>query len=701
MTLLLYCLLAVFFTYPLIFNLFTHMQGAGDGFYFMWTLWWFPYSLMTGQNPLLNNTIFHPAKDVRLIWGTAVNELPSVLIEPLLGPVATYNLLILFNISFSGYTAFLLVRALTGNNRAAFLSGFIYAFSPFHLINAFKGLLNITTWQYMPLCALAGLRLVNSPNLRRSLFFGLTLSLVAQSDGYIFSNFFALFVPVFIVYALLKRGKGLVPWIGASFAVFIPISLPFLLSYVAMARISSHAVIASYDVGIYSQRLLRYFIPYKFHPLWGGYFSWFYPDPYIEASCFTGYLPFILGGAALFMKDRETRVFWGIIGFSAFVLSLGPFLHVWNLITVKGYPVPLPYLLLSHIPFFSLLRLPVRFSILLILSLSVLSGMALKNVRNYLAIVAIFIGIAMEYVLIFPYTLTEAKIPRFYSRLKEDPSVRAVLELPTGQNDPDYIWNTNKYMYYQTFHHKPIVSGHTPRVPDGLEDFTREFPLINALTHPKILIKGDIVPMNIERMIKDGLERLASHSIDLVILHKDAMDALSLPEFRAISRILMKALGQPTYEDEYLLAFRVHPAPPSPLGSRPFYALGNGWYDPHFKGAKPRRHAGEKAEIIITASSGSYRLRFGFLRPHIYTRTLELYCYDKLIEKYDVSSLSIGKEYEFFTRPFRIEGRTVILFKVKEGAVRPVDIVSPIEAILMPVGLPIAMDVFDVELISQ
>jgi len=701
MIFLLYCLLAIFFTYPLIFHLFTHMQGAGDGFYFMWTLWWFPYSIMTGQNPLINNTIFHPAPEVRLIWGTAVNEIPAMVMEPLLGPVATYNLLILFSISFAGYTAFLLVRSLTGNTKAAFVSGFIYGFSPFHFVNAFKGLLNITAWQYMPLCALAGLRLVKSPNLRNSLFFGLTLSLVAQSDGYIFCNFFALFIPVLIVHALLKKGRGLVPWLMASFAVFIPLSLPFLLSYVTMARISSHAVMASYDMGIYSQHLLRYFIPYKFHPIWGRFFSWFYPDPFFEASCFTGYLPFILAGAALFMKNRETRVFWGVIGISALILSLGPYLHVWNLVTIMGYPVPLPYLIFSHIPFFSLLRLPVRFSILLILSLSALSGIALKNVRNSFIFIALFLVIAMEYVLLFPYPLTDAKIPRFYSKLKEDSSVRAILELPCGQDDPDYILNTNKYMYYQTFHHKPIVSGHTPRVPDGLEDFTRSFPLINALTHPKTLIKGDIIPLNIDRMIKDGLENLSRHSIDLVLLHKDAMDALSKHELKAISKLLIKALGKPFHEDEDLQAFRVRSYTPRRLDSSPFYALGKGWYDPHFKGSKPHRHAVERAELLVTAAPGSYRLKFGFIRPHIYTKTLELYSGERLIEEIDVSSLSIGKEYDFMTKPFNIERRTMILFKVKEGAVRPVDIVSPIEAIEKPFGRPIAMDVLGIELVPQ
>jgi hypothetical protein len=189
-------------------------------------------------------------------------------------------------------------------------------------------------------------------------------------------------------------------------------------------------------------------------------------------------------------------------------------------------------------------------------------------------LIALFIGIAMEYVLLFPYPLTEAKIPEFYSSLKDDTSVRAILELPTGQDDPEYILNTNKHMYYQTLHHKPIVSGHTPRIPDGLEYFTRSFALINAITHPKTLIKGDIIPLNIEYMIKDGIEKLSSYSIDLVILHKNAMDALSKPEFNAISKLLKRALGQPVHEDEDLQAFRVHFYALQQTESSPFYTLG-------------------------------------------------------------------------------------------------------------------------------
>jgi hypothetical protein len=70
---------------------------------------------------------------------------------------------------------------------------------------------------------------------------------------------------------------------------------------------------------------------------------------------------------------------------------------------------------------------------------------------------------------------------------------------------------------------------------------------------------------------------------------------------------------------------------------------------------------------MVSAAPGSYRLKFGFIRPFAHTKTLELYCDDKLLEQFNVSSISIGKEYEYSTRPFQIEGRAMILFKIKEG----------------------------------
>ena len=557
----LYCLLAIFFTYPLIFYLSTHMQGAGDGVYFLWELWWFSHSLLRGQNPIHNNTIFYPAQDVRMVWVTASNELPAVLLEPLVGPVATYNILVLFNIALSGYTAYLLVKYLTKNPLAAFVSGFIYAYSPFHFINAFKGLLNITTWQWIPLCALAWFQLLEKPCLRKSLLFGIALSLVALSDVYIFAYSFVLLLPALFLYGIKKRGlRSLAPWTGISLVTFSLLSAPFLQSFVVMARISTHAQVAGYDVGMFSQHFLRFVIPYKFHPIWGQYFTWFYPDPYFEASCFIGYIPLALGILALYKaKERDVRIFWGVLGGIALIFSLGPYLHVWDIVTIGSRPVPMPYIILSYLPFFSFLRLPVRFCIIVMLSLAVLSGLALTRLKNILAYAALIMGISLEYVLLFPYPLTDAAIPAFYSRIKNDPSIKAILELPSGQYGPDDIWNTYKYMYYQTFHHKPMVSGHTPRVPDGLVEFTHETPLLRELTHPQILLKGDIVPLDMEIVAREGLEILKKYTIDPIILHKDkdARDALSLPELMAIKRLLRRSLGPPDYEDENVASFRV------------------------------------------------------------------------------------------------------------------------------------------------
>jgi len=188
----LYTLLALFFTWPLAAHLTTHVPGeatwAFDESTFLWNMWWFKHSLLNlGQTPLESNYIFFPL-GIKLTTYTfnlfnAAFGLPLQLAFSL--PLAS-NLTLLFSFISSAYGMFLLslyllrrpethstlplVAGQTGDRRpepphlfpptpysllltpypAAFAAGTVFAFSASRMMYAALGHYNFVTIQWFP-----------------------------------------------------------------------------------------------------------------------------------------------------------------------------------------------------------------------------------------------------------------------------------------------------------------------------------------------------------------------------------------------------------------------------------------------------------------------------------------------------------------------------------------------------------------------
>ena len=76
-------------------------------------------------------------------------------------------------------------------------------------------------------------------------------------------------------------------------------------------------------------------------------------------------------------RRRREILFWGGTALGAWVLNLGPSLHLWGRNTFAGWHIPLPYAGLYFLPFFNIVRVPARFMVLTMLALAVLAGYAL------------------------------------------------------------------------------------------------------------------------------------------------------------------------------------------------------------------------------------------------------------------------------------------------------------------------------------
>src|SRR5687767_9563980 len=133
--------LAIIATWPLARGLGRDVAwDLGDSVFVMWALAWDGDHLLailqgnlSGITTFFDANIFHPAS-LTLAYSEhfiaqAVQVLP---VWALTGnPILCYNLLYLSTFVLSGLGAYLFVREITGNPRAAFVAGVLFAFAPY------------------------------------------------------------------------------------------------------------------------------------------------------------------------------------------------------------------------------------------------------------------------------------------------------------------------------------------------------------------------------------------------------------------------------------------------------------------------------------------------------------------------------------------------------------------------------------------
>jgi hypothetical protein len=161
------------------------------------------------------------------------------------------------------------------------------------------------------------------------------------------------------------------------------------------------------------------------------------------------------------------------------------------------------------------LRNPERFNIVVGLCLAMVVSVAVSDIVRRLstrraAVVAVALSglVLLEY-WAWPFPTTPTDIPDFYHQLAANPDGSAIVDVPMT-NDL-----SKRYMYYQTVHGKPTVTGHVSRPPEGAYDFINSVPLLNALWNTRRPPP--------ERRLSDDVEELAGVGINYIVVHRDLM----------------------------------------------------------------------------------------------------------------------------------------------------------------------------------
>jgi hypothetical protein len=310
----------------------------GDSLLNMWILAWgaehLPKLLTGGMSwgEFWNANIFHPeplsfALSEHL-FGQTLQILPVYWLTGNI--ILCYNLLFISTFALSAFGAYLLVRDLTGDTRAAFIAGLVYGFLPYRIASVPH--LQVMSSQWMPFALwglnrfIGGIPVPGSPRdgdtapeharqAKPGRFQGGT-ALVVGTAALVLQNwscvyyllYFAPFLVLFVLHrlSLERRLRDARAWagLGAGAAVTLALTMPFLLPYQEVHdRFGIERPMA--EVERYSANVWSYLTASENLWLWGTRLRF---HPFGEGETFLGFMPWLLAGVAIggVLLSRDT-----------------------------------------------------------------------------------------------------------------------------------------------------------------------------------------------------------------------------------------------------------------------------------------------------------------------------------------------------------------------------------------------------------
>ncbi len=571
-----------------------------DGWQNVWNLWWVHRALTTPTNPFFTPLLFYPeGVDLTLQTLNISNGILFLPVTALFGPVAAYNAAVLVALCLSGIGGYGLTLRVSGDRLAAFISGAIFAFSPFHLTKIWDGQLEMITLQWAAFYAWFLLRAVEDLRRRDALIAGVFLALIGYTSWY-YLFFFGVYSLVFAVLWLIKapgdqQGRRLFQFgiVAGSGGVLL---LPLLVAAGRTAQSMAGTTGVRFDpsnpfdlILIHSANVFDLFLPNGIHPLWGDAVEtlvrvW---HPHIGAwNIAPGYVALSLAIVAMILARRSAWR-WLVIGLAGIVLALGPVVQIGTTRTA----IPLPYQALLALPGAELARRPSHFIVLTTLVLAPLVALGMQALRQrlshtqgYALVGVVVMAIAFEYA---PpnWSLYPFHVHDYYTRISAIPG--AVIEVPASLED-------SRPLKAQMIHGQPLVGGFVSRPPRYA--FVEQAPGMRQLW----AMRPDDTYLFVDSA-DDRLAELNAYGVRHIIIHQ----AQIAPQRRAdLQAALQQALGDlaPVYEDAALRAYLVPQIDPEPVV---YAAFGEGWHPEERDGDRRWRWMGEEAAIALVNTGRS------------------------------------------------------------------------------------------------
>jgi hypothetical protein len=553
----LFSVMAVVKTYPLVLNMSNHIPGdLGDPLLNAWIMSWDYHSLTTDPWNLFDANILYPVEKSLALSEHLLGLLPIFAPAYALtgNPIFAYNTVFFLSFPLCGLAMFLLVYYWTGNFWASLLAGFLFAFAPVRL-GQFSHL-QLYNLFWAPLAFLFLDKFLRYTRWEDLTAFALLYWLQILSSvylGWLTTTSVILYVLYYVVF--LRRdllARSLLPHFGffsvASLFVLLPLHWPYIevKRQWGMSRSLEECVFYAADP----------FFSYLTPPFVVNDLYWsllrFAESRFAgnEKMLFPGIVAPILALLGGIVADKglcggeasRLKRLFTLILVASFLLSLGPFLTIAD----HNTHIPLPYYLLYQLaPGFQSMRVPARFALMVGLAASVLAALGFLWLWRVLqarfclegrwaatieGVLALFIlGLFTLELGFKPMPMarvqTGREVPEVYGWLATNPFSGAIVELPHGH------WEDYQYTYFSTYHWLPIVngtSGFTPSTYAALAKVLKELPtrqgveLLSSIGLKALVLHTDRLPPPTAALWKQadmvalGLEKVAVFGSDII-----------------------------------------------------------------------------------------------------------------------------------------------------------------------------------------
>lgn len=508
LTLGLFIIASLFFTFPLFLQMNNMVSGfgLGDGFLYIWNAYNFWHQLLSAKNPFFTTIVLYP-------FGANLSfhdysPLTNLLLGVFRGNlVIGMNVLILSSFALAGYSTFLLIKMATKNYLLSLIAGLAYGFSPvmFSYLAA-EHYYYLFAAPYLPLGILFTLSFLQKKKLRDFILIIIIFWLIFFTSYYMLIVYTLMVVTIFLSNALIYFYKRKSPFSLKDFKIFFIalvglIFLPVILLFLFVFNITdfqNFKASESFSANVCNADLLGYIIPNQSVPHLRNISSYLainlgYLTRGDTPSYYLGIFYLILAVMAFvkFRKNNDISAV-GIAGIVILLLSLGTRIQTGNHIFLDG--IYTPFYWFSKIPFMGFIGCPLRFSIVVLLSVIFLSFFLINKIIKKYKLSNNFNCFILIILLLIEYGIPKiqfvsADMPEVYQVVAQARNHFTVLELPSGLTagygyfgfDFSIPGLNGKQMYWQSLYQKPRIGGYLSRISETTNQFFMTEPVISDI----------------------------------------------------------------------------------------------------------------------------------------------------------------------------------------------------------------------------
>jgi hypothetical protein len=567
----LFLVLTLIVTYPLVFRITSHVPICCDTWLNYWYMWWTKRALLGLHfNQFHTDFMYYPI-GANLSFEGLYNSILGAALWPIFGGVLSYNLLFLSTFVLGALGIYLLVLRLTSDWKAGIVAGVIFVFPPLRI--QYLDFLNISTIQWIPFLALWFIKMVDGPTIRNALVTAVFFLLVVLSSGYFAVSSIFMLAVIF----LWNARKTLNRDFAQAFFVFLVTSLALVLPFIYPAlreSLSGDSVLKNSDwTPHFSADLFSFVVPPARNPLYAEYVRHIYDLFKTHVTEWDSYLGTVTIALMLFstfkLEARKTGM-WLLMFFLFVIISLGPHLQILG----KQFDdARLPFYFLQELPVIESMRSPKRFLVTAMLAVAVLAGFGAHYIFTRkiftgkvtgqwlgLVLMVVLVGLIITDYWGWPRNLitSDASYPKFFQEITREEDDTVVLSIPIAN-----IANSQA-LYYQTIHGKKMIGGYVERpLPEAMQHlrenkFLDSINLWNQYRMGKFEKKREITPEE-ER---DALKLFSQYpELKYVLYMKRWFYQPDMRIYAVYLPWLERHFGAAVYEDELIAVYRVNHNP--------------------------------------------------------------------------------------------------------------------------------------------